>query len=545
MARGNPSVSAIGREIAAGLTLAAIVIPSQMANARLGGFAPEVGLVVFVAATAAFLIFGHNRLLSVGADSSIAPIFAGVLGALDVAAGERAQAAALLALMVGVMVTAAGAFRLGRIADLLSKPVFTGFLTGVAIHILLSQTPAMLGVAKPSGPLWEQVAQLWASVPSANALALAVALSTFGVAFLIERISPRMPGALAALGVATLLSSAFGLQQKGLSTLGALHGSFPLPHLPMSSFAIAQDLFGLSFMLALIVMVQSGATTRAFSRTEADIDRDFIGVGAANCAAGLFGAFPVNASPPSTSVALEAGGHSPWTALVAAGSVLTLLLLGTELLADTPTSALAGILLLIAVRLIHVSTFREMLRHAPEELALALITVGLIVFLPIQTGVAAAIFLSLGHGLFIIARARLVIFEHVAGTTIWWPEQQLRLAEAEQVPGVLVVGFQAPLTFLNVYDFRRQLRQLIAAQPSAPRLLVLEASGMIQIDFTAAELLKDMAARLRDQGTALAVARLEAVRAQTDFERFGVTRSIGDERFFRSVAEAVSALDPG
>src|SRR3984893_10747072 len=135
----------LNRDLVAGLTLAAIAIPEQMATARLGGFAPQIGFYVFMAGTLAFAAFGSSRLLSVGADSTITPIFAGSL-ALIAASGspDYAGLAGALALMVGAILIAGGIIRLGWIADLLSKPVITGFLAGISIHIILSQAPTVL-----------------------------------------------------------------------------------------------------------------------------------------------------------------------------------------------------------------------------------------------------------------------------------------------------------------------------------------------------------------------------------------------------------------
>jgi MFS superfamily sulfate permease-like transporter len=533
-----------GPDLAAGLTLAAIAIPEQMATARLGGFPPEAGLVAFVAATIGFVLFGRNRLLSAGADSTITPIFAGALAALGLAAAKRAEVAAALALIVGALVAAAGAFRLGRIADLLSKPVITGFLAGIALHILLSQTPVVLDVAAPSGSIWDRLQQLWAEAPQANPRTLLLALGTFGFAVAAERISPRLPGALAALVTATAVTAGFALDRHGVPVLGQVRGGFPAPHWPLLGFDALQPLVGLALMLSLVVMVQTGATTRAFNRDEADVNRDFIGMGAAGALAGLFGAFPVNASPPRTAVATQAGGRTQWTGVVAALATLGLLLFGTGLLARTPNAALAGILLLIATRLVHLDQFRELLRRAPEEFLLALATIGLIVVLPIQTGVAAAIFISLAHGVFTIARARLVVFEQVEGTTVWWPVYRTRAADGGQIPGVLVVGFQAPLSFLNAHDFRRGVLQMADEAPGKLRLLVLEASGVIELDFTAAEILEDLVAHLRAEGVDFAVARLESVHARSDFDRFGVTKALGPDHIFHSVAEAVTTLAP-
>jgi MFS superfamily sulfate permease-like transporter len=275
------------------------------------------------------------------------------------------------------------------------------------------------------------------------------------------------------------------------------------------------------------------------------VDADFIGVGASGLAAGLFGAMPVNASPPRTALTAEAGGRSQWSGVFAATAVLALLLFGAGLLSHTPAAALGGILLFIATRLIHVSDFRDMLRQAPGDFALALATAALIVVLPIQTGVALGIFLSLLHGVFTVARARLVPFEHVPGTTIWWPVlpgEERRAEHSEQVPGVVVMGFPGPLTFLNVHQFHRAIQDRLADTQGGVRLFVLEASGIIEVDFTAAEILRELIAKLHDQGVQIAVARLSSARARADFDRFDLTQALGKDRIFLSVAEAVAAL---
>jgi MFS superfamily sulfate permease-like transporter len=532
-------------DVAAGLTLAAIAIPEQMANARLGGFTPELGLIAFVAASIAFALFGRNRILSIGADSTITPIFAGVLTGMASNPAEHARLAAALALMVGLLVAVAGGLRLGRIADLISKPVLTGFLAGIALHIALSQASVVMGVAAPSGSVWVRLRQLWAEGPGAQPLALAVGLGTLALVFVAEKLSPRIPGALLALVGATLLTAALKLDDRGLQVLGRLHGGFPGPSWPLPSFDDALSLIGLALMLSLVVMVQTGATTRAFNPEEADVNGDFVGAGAAGIAAGLFGGVPVNASPPRTALTAEAGGRSQWSGAVAAAAVLALLLFGAGLLTHTPSAALGGILLFIATRLVHLSDFVDMLKRAPGDFFLAAATTGLIIGLPIQTGVAIGIFLSLAHGILAVARARVIPFEHVAGTTIWWPvppKEDTRAASGEQVPGVLVVGFQAPLTFLNVHEFHRAVLDRLAAQPGGVRVLVIEASGIIEVDFTAAEILRDLIAKLRGEGVQIAIARLSSAEGRSDFDRFGLTQALGENRVFQSVAEAVAAM---
>ena len=538
-------LSRLGVDLAAGLTLAAIAIPEQMATARLAGLAPQVGLFAFVAATVGFAVFGANRVLSAGADSTIAPIFAGSLAALAAAGTpEYAELAAVLAIMVGVMVAVAGVVRMGWVADLLSKPVLTGFMAGIAAHILLSQAPAALGLPEESGDVYHRLGQLAGAIGHTNAVAAAIALCVLALTMGAERLSPRLPGALIALAGATIAVSALGLARHGLPVLGALPGGLPRPVWPRLHPESLLPLVSLTGIVGLVVMVQTAAVTRSFGAGDADpdVDRDYIGVGAANVLAGVFGAFPVNASPPRTAAVSEAGGKSQVGGLAAAGAVLLLAAFGGSLLADTPTAALAGVLFFVAQRIFKLRDFVHLMRRAPAEFALAALTAVLIVLLPIQTGVAIGIFLSLVHGVFTITRARVIPFEQVAGTTVWWPAPPDRLGAA--AGDVLVIGFQAPLSFLNAFAFRRDVEMAIAAKGRRPRLLVLEASSIVEVDFTAAEVLSDAIRKARSDGVEFAIARLESVRAASKLERFGVLDVLGPHHLFHSVQEAIAALGP-
>src|SRR6202035_4660990 len=190
----------LNRDLAAGLALAAIAIPEQMATARLGGFAPQIGFYAFMAGTLAFAAFGSSRFLSVGADSTIMPIFAGSLALLAASGSpDYAALAGALALLVGVILIAGGFVRFGWIADLLSKPVITGFLAGISIHIVLSQAPTVLGIRNISGNVYQRVAGLAAHIGAINPLALLIGLGVFAVTLGCERWNPRVPGALIAL----------------------------------------------------------------------------------------------------------------------------------------------------------------------------------------------------------------------------------------------------------------------------------------------------------------------------------------------------------
>jgi sulfate permease, SulP family len=278
-----------------------------------------------------------------------------------------------------------------------------------------------------------------------------------------------------------------GFERDGVAIMGQLPGEFPRLRLPSIVFADLVQTTPLTFLIAAIIMVQTAATTRSFVAVPgaaASINRDFIGVGAANLMAGLFGAFPVNASPPLTETVAETGGRTKLTGLTAAALIVALADFGSTLLAHIPLAAVAGILIFVAMRIVRLGVIVTISRHAFGEFVLILATVTAIIVLPVGTGVATGIVLSLLHGLWSTTRARLITFERVPGTSIWWPPG--RDLKGETIEGVLVVGFQAPLSFLNAYRFEDGARRAVRQSRTPLDLIVLEASSIVEVDFTAA-----------------------------------------------------------
>ena len=530
-------------DLIAGLTLAAIVIPEQMATARLGGFAPQIGFFAFVAGTIAFAVAGSNRFLSCGADSTITPIFAGGLALLaSFGSTDYALLAAVLAILVGVLLIAAGLFRLGWIADLLSIPVTAGFLAGISIHILLSQLPSVLGLPGGDGSIPQRIWTLASHLAEANPYTLAIGFGVLGLVAIAEWWDARIPGALIGLVLASAVVASFGLQDHGVAVLGALDLSPPSIKLPLIEPGRFVQLVPLGLIIAAVVMMQTAATTRAFPSNPdepPDVDRDFVGAGFGSVVAGLVGAFPVDASPPRTAIVAETGGRSQLAALTAAAIVVLVLLAGGSLLRGVPQAALAGVLLFVGVKIIRCRQIVEIARQSPGESVLIGATAAAIIALPIAQGAGIGIALSLLQGLLSTARAQALVFERVPGTSIWWPAS--RNLRGEQDPGILVVGLQAPLSFLNIYRFRRDLVALRTATPDL-RLIVLEGAGLIDIDFTAAQALRGIVVDLRESGVDFAIARLESPRAADGMKRFGILDLLGPGHVFQSADDACRAL---
>ena len=527
------------RDLMASLALAAIVIPEQLATARLAGVPPALGLIVFVAASAGFFLFGGNRYLSAGADSTIAPIFAGSLALLAAAGSPHYLAlAAALALMVGGLAALAGLLRLGWIARLLSVPVITGFLAGIAIHIVVSQLPALLAIPGGGSTFLGAIASLARNIGQLNPHALVIGGFVFAAITASEKVDRRFPGALVAMALAAMAVMLFGWN---VPVLGVIHPPAFMPALPAVTLADFTHLLPTALIVTLVVMIQTATVSRAFDGGEREIDRDLLGVGVGGMLSGLLGGFAANASPPRTAIVKESGGSSRLAGLFAVAIVSLFLLFAPGLLAHLPEAALAGLLMFVALRIFHLGTMRTIAVQSSAEFLLLAATALAIVLMPIATGVGVGIALSLLHGVWTIVQTRAVTFELIPGTTVWWPKNPGFHGETR--PGLVVLGFQAPLFFLNAETFRVSLEQAVRKAPPPVRAVVLEASSMVELDFSGAQSLRDLIQHCRDQSVVFYVARLESLRAQQAFQTFGILPLLAHQRTFSTVADAVRQFD--
>ncbi|PPQ35108.1 SulP family inorganic anion transporter [Rhodopila globiformis] len=528
------------RDAMAGLLLAAIAIPEQLATARLAGMPPEAGLFAFAAGAIGFAVFGTNRYLSAGADSTIAPIFASSLALLAApGSADYAGLATLLSIMVGAVLIGAALLRAGWVADLLSIPVTTGFMAGIAVHIIVGQMPSVLGLPDVHSPIAAQALQIIQRLPDTNPFALAIGLFVLAATQATERRAKHLPGALLALVAVAGATALLHLDRHGVDVLGTLPATLPHLAVPVARPDDVLRIAPLALIVALVCMMQTAAVLRAFpSHPDGPrhVARDFGGVGAGCVIAGLIGGFAVNASPPRTAVVVSAGGGSQLVSIVAVILAAALLLGGGGLLAFVPHAALGGILIAVAVRIFRLKEMVTIARSGGAEIWLVAASAALVVLLPIETGMLASIILSLLLSSYAIARPLCEELARAPGTTVWWPPH----GEAgEHEPGILVFAAAAPLNFTNATFIRDQLTAAIERAPSPVRLVVLEASGVTGIDYTGATVLLQAIGRLRSEGIQVALARLSAERAYDSAARTGLLATIGPGQVFRSVEDAV------
>jgi high affinity sulfate transporter 1 len=535
----------LSADAAAGLTLLAIALPEQLATSRLAGMPPITGFYAFVAGTVLFALLGSNPQMSVGADSTIAPLFAaGVVGLAVLGSPHYVELVSILAVMVGAMVMLVSLLRLGWIAEFLSTPITTGFLSGVAVIIVIHQLPDFLGLPPAAGSDQHRFLYVLNHLSEVQAGALVMGLGVMAVMIVCARINRRIPGALIALVGSIVLVSAFDLQAHGVPVLGTVHSGAPQFGLTGLSWTTLGNLAPLAAVVALVVVTQSAATTRAFAEQggyDIDAGRDFFAVGAGSVLTGLVGSFPVNASPPRTAAFVRAGARTQAGALGAAAIVLVFIPFAS-VLKDVPLSMLAAVLIFVAVRLFKWRDLRSIARFDSFEFGLAAVTLLAVVLVGVEQGIAVAVGLAILDRIRLTARPQVHRLGHVPGTTSWTPLSAEVQAAPE--PGVLVVLFATPLWFANAVHFREEVESALAESGPATRVLVLDTIGMSDLDFTGAHSLAQLLDRCEREHIDFAIARV-GDHVRRSLERSGLMRRIGPDHCFPTVDAAVSALSGG
>jgi SulP family sulfate permease len=535
----------VGADLVAGLTLLVIAVPEQLATSRLAGMPPITGFYAFVAGTVAFALLGSNPQMSVGADSTIAPLFAAGVAHLALSgSAQYAQKVAVLAVMVGVFVMLVSVLRLGWVAEFLSAPIIIGFLCGVAVIIVAHQLPDFFGLPPTGGTNQHRVGYVLTHLSQANGWAVAIGLGVLAVLVVAKRIDPRIPGALIGMVLSTALVAALDLEAHGVPVLGTIKAG--APHLGLSglSWSTVQSLAPLAAVVALVVVTQTAATTRAFADLggyDVDAGRDFLAVGGGSVLAGVSGSFPVDASPPRTGAVAAAGGRTQAGPLGAA-VVIIVLIPFAGIFKDVPLATLAAILIFVAGHLFNVHDLSAIARFSALEFALALITLLTVALVGVEQGIAVAVVLAMLDRIRRSAQSQLAVLGRVAGTTSWTPLQAD--PDAAQQTGVLAVLFATPLWYANATHFREQMADAVAAAPGTTTIVVLDAIGMTDVDFTGSRALGRVLDAAARKHIAFGVARAGDHLRDT-LQRGGLLERIGEERFFSTVNEAVTSLAGG
>ncbi len=532
------------KDIVAGLILTALLVPQGMAYAELAGLPPITGLYTSILCLVGYAVFGPSKVLVLGPDSSLGPMIAACIIPLVAANGDPGKAvayASLLALMVGVITVLAGVLHLGFVADLLSKPTQIGYMNGLALTIIVGQLPKLFGFSVDADGLVAEASGFLTGVAEKTVpAALAVGVGCLALILLFQRLLPRIPGVLVAVVLAIPAVTVFDLVGRGVAVVGPLPEGFPpftIPTVPAGDLLL---LFAAALGIALVSLTDTISTASAFAARSGDRingDKEMLGIGAANIAAGFFQGFPVSTSGSRTAVATQNGAKTQVTGLVGAAAILLMLLFAPGLLRNLPQPTLAAVVIAASVSLADIAGMRRLWRQRKADFALATAAFLGVALLGVLPGIALAVGLSI---LDVFRRswrpyqAVLGRIDGLAGyhdTAVHQP--------AAHLPGLVIYRFDGPLFFANANTFRDAILRLADSEPGI-RWIVVAAEPIVDIDTTAADMLEDLDRTLNAAGTNLVFAEMKtSVRRKV--ERYELTDTIDPEHFYETVGEAVRA----
>lgn len=530
------------RDLVAGVTVAALALPSAMAYAEVAGVSPVNGLYALLLPTLAYVLLGSSRLLIVGPEGSISTLVGAAVLAIAVAGSPHAaELAAMLALLVALCFAVAWALRLGWIADYFSRPVLVGYIHGVAVVLVIGQLGKLLGISvearEPLPQLWEVIREL-GDVSGTTIIVSALAL---GALLPLRFVMPRLPAALIVVVAGIALSWALDLEAHGVAVVGPIPGGLPSVQVPTPGLLEVLRLVPAAVGIFLVSFADEILTARSFAGKHGQHVRashELLAMGAANGAAGFTQGFSVGASGSRTAVNDSTGARTQIAALVSAATIVLILLFFTEPIQYLPKAVLGAVIVSAAIGLVDPAAWRALAAVDMVEVAIAAVTAVCVVVL----GVLEAMVIAVGLSMVDTVRRSARPYDAVLG----WVDRLGRYADvslhpsARVTPGVVVYRLDDRLFFANARYVKGRVKEAVRAAPQPVSWLVFDAEAVTHADSTGLLALQELVNDLKGEGITLVVARLRT-RMWEEFEMAGLTETIGPGRFYPSVREAVDA----
>ena len=531
------------RDIAAGLVLTSMLVPVGIAYAEASGVAGIYGLYATIVPLLAYALFGPSRILVLGPDSALTAVILAVV--LPLSGGDPLRAitlASMMAVVAGLTCIAAGLLRLGFITELLSKPIRYGYMNGIALSVVISQTPTLLGFSIDSqGPL-QDIRAIVGGVLDAqfNWASLAIGGSTLALILLLRRFK-RLPGILIAVTLATLAVELLDLARHGANVLGELPQGLPGFSLPwLSGVDLSAVVLG-GVAAALVAFADTSVLSRTYAARSGryvDPNQEMVGLGAANLIGGFFQGFPVSSSASRTPVAEAAGAQTQLTGVVGALTVAGLLIAAPNLMQYLPASALAAVVIAAVIGLFEIADLKRIFRVQQWEFWLSMACFAGVATFGAIPGIGIAVLLAVIEFLWDGWRPYYAVLGQVDGIRGFHDIE--RHPEARLVPGLVLFRWDAPLFFANAEQFQQCVLKAIAQSPTPVRRLVVTAEPVTSIDVTSADMLAELEQMLADAGIELHFAEVKGP-VKDKLRRFGLLREHGEQRIQPTVGAAVDA----
>ena len=485
----------LGRDVVAGLTAAAVVLPKAIAFAAVAGLPVAVGLYTAFVPAVIYGLLGSSRVLSVSSTTTLAILTGAELGsvAADGGPAKLAAATATLTALVGILLLAARLMKLGFVASFISVPVLTGFKAGIGVVILLDQIPKLLGLHGTKQSFFADLVSLVRHLPDTSLVTLAVGGITLAVLLAMEWLKPHSPAPLGAVAAAVAASWLLDLSAAGVSIVGPIPQG--LPSLTLPDPALIQALLPGALGIALMSFTESIAASRAFVGPDdppVNANRELIATGAANLGGALLGSMPAGGGTSQTGVVRAAGGRTQMASLVTAAASLATMLLLAPVLRLLPQATLAAVVIIYSASLIQPAEFRAIYRVRRMEFYWAVVAaIGVLVFGTLQ-GIVVAIVLSLIGLALQTAHPPVFIIGRKRGADVLRP-LSAEHPDDETFEGLLILRPEGRLYFANAQNVGERIRALIAEHK--PRVVVLDLSRVPDIEYSALQMLQEGARR--------------------------------------------------
>jgi high affinity sulfate transporter 1 len=530
-------------DIFAGLVLATMLVPVGIAYAAASGLPGIHGLYATIIPLLAYALFGPSRIIVLGPDSALAAVILGVVTPLSGGDPVRAATlAAMMALVSGTVLVLAGVARLGFVTELLSKPIRYGYMNGIALTVLISQLPKLLGFSIESeGPLRD----LWAIAGAildgkTNWVAFAVGLGTLIVILLLQN-NKRVPGILIAVVGATIVVGALGLAARyGVKVLGPLPQGLPAFAIPRIGYSDLLPVLIGGSAIALVSFADTSVLSRTYAARLGDNvnpNQEMVGLGAANLATAFFQGFPISSSASRTPVAEAAGARTQLTSVVGALAIAFLLVLAPNLLQHLPNAALAAVVIAAAIGLIEIADLKRIYRIQRWEFWLTVLCFVGVAVLGAIPGIGLAIAVAIAEFLWDGWRPHSAILGRAYGVKGY--HDITRYPDARRVPGLVLFRWDAPLFFANAEFFRERVLDAVEKSPTPVRWLVVAAEPVTSVDVTACDTVAELDEALHARGIELCFAELKDP-VKDKLKRFGLYAQLGESYFFPTLGSAVS-----
>ena len=530
------------RDCLAGFQLAAMNIPQALGYTRIAGTPVVTGFYTLLLPLVAFAAFGSSRYLVVAADSATAAILAGGLaGMAPLGSARYVELTSLVALLTAVLLLMARLFKLGFLADFLSRTVLIGFLTGVGLQVGIAVLGEMLGLKTTAHRTVEQLVQVVNSLQQVHLPSLGLAALVVAGVFALERFAPKVPGPLIAVVGAIAASATWDFAGRGFEVISPVAGGLPHLGLPQTTWKEVQLLLPLAASCFVMILAQSAAVARVYAERHHQTlneNTDLVGLSAANAAAAFSGTFVVNGSPTQTAMVESSGGRSQVAHLATAAVVAVVLLFLTKPLQYLPRCVLGAIVFIVAIKLVHLSDLRKIRQESPIEFWVAVATAAVVVLIGVEEGIILAMIASL---LRIVQHSyhphsAVLVKETEGGVWRLTPP----VAGARSEPGLAIYRFGAPLFYANAARFSEEIHAIVGPAPSPLRWLLVDAGAITHVDYSAARVVRELQKDLIACGVTLVFARV-GPDLKPDFDRHHLTEVIGPDHIYDRLHHALSA----